>query len=198
MGKETSGLQTQETNKVTYGLENVHFSVITERPDGTHEYGTPIPIRGAVELGLEPQGEAIKLKADNIIYFADESNEGYTGTLKVFLLPEEFMQQVLGETIEGGLVTEKAGIPKKSFALMFQFEGDKNAVRHVLYNCNAKRPKVSSATKDGANYNNDELSFEASPRPKDKVIKRKTNKNTAKDIYDNWFKAVPDVTSVGG
>ena len=190
--------QTAEKNKVMFGLKNVHYAVVTENEDGKHSYGTPKPIRGSVQLSLEPQGEMVKLKADNIDYFTDESNDGYSGTLKVFLLPDDFRQEILGEEKANGFVTERADAHKKLFALMFQFEGDKNAVRHVLYNCSAKRPKIESSTKDGSNYNNDELSFNASPRPQDKVVKRKTDKDTPKDVYDGWFSKVPDVTQVGG
>lgn len=182
-----------EENKVTYGLENVHYAVITSEKKGKIEYATPKPIPGGVEISLEPKGEIFAIKADNIDFYKTESNEGYEGTLKVVNLPEAFKQEVLGEKVEGGLTSEYSNAAKNSFALLFQFEGDAHATRHVLYNCTAKRPKVTSTTKDGNNYNTDELSFSASPRSTDKVVKRKTNKDTPTETYNKWFEKVPEI-----
>lgn len=188
--------QVTEKNKITFGLENVHYAVMTENSDGSISYGKPMPIKGAVELSLEPQGEEGKFKADNIDYFISESNEGYTGTLKVAILPDHFKQEILGEIIKNNIVIEVANNSQKSFALLFQFEGDKKGIRHVLYKCDAKRPKVASATKDGSNYNTDELSFTASARSIDKVVKIRTNESTDSSVYNAWFNAVPEVPSL--
>lgn len=125
-----------EQNKVTFGLQDVHWAEVTkEGSDGALTYGSVERLRGAAELTLDPTGDSGSYKADNINYYTAESNDGYTGTLKVANLTQEFLTRVLGETIDSTskVVTELASSEKKYFALMFRFEGDKKETLHVLY-----------------------------------------------------------------
>ena len=49
-------------------------------------------------------------------------------------------------TTKSGLQYEVADANPKAFALLFQFEGDDHATRHVLYYCKASRPTLASQT----------------------------------------------------
>lgn len=180
-------------NKVTYGLQDVHWAVVTqEAANGALTYGSVRPLRGAAELTLEPIGDSGTYKADNINFYMSESNDGYKGTLKVALLSQEFLTEVLGEKLDASskIVTEISDSEKKYFALLFRFEGDKKETLHVLYYCFASRPALGSKTKSGSDINEVELSFTASPRPLDKVVRRKTTEETSETIRQNWFKSV--------
>lgn len=177
-------------NKVTFGLENCHYAPATILPDGTMTYEEPIPFPGAVDLTLDVNGDLIEFEADNIVYYTSADNKGYTGKLNMALIHDHFLVSCLGEELdtEDGVQTERSNALTKPFALMFQFEGDKNAVRHVMYHCSANRPSIGSAT--GKNPNTSELDFNATPRPIDKAVKTKTTGTTKPEIYDNWFSAV--------
>ena len=109
-----------------------------------------------------------------------------------------FTTKILGEIKDAqtGVLTEKADAEFTSFALMFEFSGDKNKTRHVLYYCSASRPGNGSKTKNGTNVNERELGFKASPRPLDSVVKRSITSADNKEIYDNWFKKVYEPTAV--
>ena len=49
---------------------------------------------------------------------------------------------------------------------------------------------MGSKTKSGSDINEVELNFTASPRPLDKVVRRKTTEETSDEIRQNWFKEV--------
>ena len=180
----------QVENKVTFGLENVHWSKPTIQAGDEIQYSNPEKMPGSVELQLDPQSTDIKLKADNIDYYVSQSNDGYTGKLVFYNVSEEFLQYAVGEEQVDELIAERSSSHGNPITLLFQIEGDKHAVRHCLTQVVVKRPKVGSTTKDGNNYNKVELEFIASPRPNDKVVKYKTSKKTTPATYKAFFDSV--------
>lgn len=174
-------------------MENVYYAKATLNPEtGEITYDTPVRFPGAVELSIEPSGDLIKFKADNVDYYTSPNNQGYDGTYTCARIPEEFAVEILGEKVDDTdkVQTEYANAETSPFALMFQFEGDKTATRHVLYYCTANRPSIGSTTKDSGDPNTSELTFSAGPRPSDKAVKTKTRPDTPSTVYDKWFTKV--------
>lgn len=188
-----------QENKVVFGLTNVHVAEITET-DGKTTYGTPYRVPGAVEIGLTPRGDMVEFYADNMVYYAASNNQGYDGSLSIANLPESFVTGILGEQKHevDGVITEVASAKGKSFALLFEFDGDVKATRHVLYNCSASRPTVGGSTKtNSAEPKPNELTFIAGPRAEDEFVKTKTGAETPDTVYNNWYKAVYAATPAG-
>ena len=176
-------------NKVKYGLKNVHYAVITET-GGVITYDTPKPIPGAVSLTLSPRGERTDFYADDMLYYTSATNDGYEGDLEVALFPDEFKKDVLGykEDANGVLFEDANAIPK-NFALLFEFSGDKNAVRHVLYNVSPSRPNLQSSTKTNTSEPQTEtMSIIASPAPDTGMVKAKVEPGQAQ--YNTWYQQV--------
>lgn len=185
-------------NKVKYGLSNVYYSVVTETLDSatgnyTYSYATPVAIKGAVNLSLEAQGEQSTFRADNVDYFVTSSNNGYEGDLEVALIPDSFKTDCLGyKTDANGILYETVDAKPQAFALLFQFEGDDKARRHVMYNCIASRPSVASqTTEETIEPVTDTLSITAIARLSDGIVKASTklDDNTSTQ-YNNWFTTV--------
>lgn len=134
-------------NKVVFGLEKVAFAVATIASDGTATYATPIMCPGARSISMEPQGDLEPWYADNIAYYVSDNFNSYSGDLEVAKFPDAIMSAIWHEaTATNGVRYEEIGVEAVHFALLFEFKGDAEKVRHVFYNCTGTRPAVSSAT----------------------------------------------------
>ena len=178
------------SNKVKFNVCNVHYALVTKEGEG-YQFGTPIPMPGAVSISLDPNGEPESFYADGIEYYTISNNMGYDGDFEVALIPESFRVDVLKETADGNKVlVENAQAETANFALLFEFDGDKHKIRHVLYNCSAARPGMSGKTNEASREVQPEtLSISARPLANGLVKARTGNETTAK-AYDDWYKQV--------
>lgn len=123
------------TNKVEFGLKNVHFAEWTEA-DGVVTIGTPVKEPGAVEMSLDITASEKKFHADDIVYYVFSTLSGRTGSLTMAKFSDAFKLKYLGYKTDtkGGLVKVDNAKPVP-FVLIFEGDGDAHKVRHVLYNC---------------------------------------------------------------
>jgi phi13 family phage major tail protein len=188
-------------NKVKYNLKNVHAAILTKGDDGTYTYAKPVAIPGAVSLSLDAEGESNPFYADGVVYFRSTSNNGYSGDLEMALIPEWFRTDILQEEKDSnGVLIERSDITESVyFALLFEFDGDQKAIRHVMYNCTASRPTIESQTKESSiEPGTETLSITADPR-EDGLVKSRTGDETTTATYNNWYKNVyvPSATTGG-
>lgn len=182
-------------NKIKYGLCNVHIASVTIAQGGAVTFGTPEALPGAKSLSLEPKGETSDFYADNEIFYTATKNDGYTGTLEMAELTPSFIKSYLGATESTNkLLVERSSDEPKYFALLYQFEGDAKATKHILYYCKAARPTDSAATAEGSvEPGTVSLEFTAQPLPGSKVVKSKTIDGTTASTYSTWFTSAPVV-----
>ena len=182
-------------NKIKYNLKNVHAAKLTESVvDGAvkYTYAAPQAIPGAVSISLDAEGDSSPFYADGIVYFRSVANNGYSGELEIALIPEWFRTDILQETLDSnGMLVEKSDQSESvKFALLFEFDGDVRAIRHVMYNCTASRPSIESETKeDTIEPGTEKLSLTADPR-EDGLVKSRTGDTTSAETYQNWYKSV--------
>ena len=182
-------------NKVKYNLKNVHAAKLTETvTDGvtSYAYAAPRAIPGAVSISLDAEGDSTPFYADGIVYFRSVANNGYSGDLQMALIPEWFRTEILRETLDSNnVLVERADHTESvKFALLFEFDGDVRAIRHVMYNCTASRPSIESETKeDTIEPGTETLSLTADPR-EDGLVKCRTGDDTDAATYQNWYSAV--------
>ena len=183
-------------NKIKYGVKNVHYAVATIGENNSATFGTPVALPGAVSLTLDQEGESNNFYADNRVYFTAFGNDGYTGSLELALIPDSFRTDVLGEVLDNkGVLIENQNAQTIHFALMFQFEGDEHATRHVIYNCVASRPSVSGNTKEATispeteTINITATSIYLSALDMD-IVKARTGDNTDTATYNGWMSTV--------
>ena len=179
-------------NKVKFGLNKVHWAKITAwSDDGVPTFATPVRLPGAVSLSVDASGGADNFYADNGVYYVINNNSGYEGDLEVALITTDFATEILGEQLDSkGVLVERNDAELAQFALLFEFEGDKNKIRHVLYCCSASRPATeSSTTEEETEVKTETLSLKATALPSG-LVKSKTCESTDETTYNNWYGAV--------
>jgi phi13 family phage major tail protein len=184
-------------NKIKYGIKNCYYAKATIAADGSATYDTPVALPGAVSLTLDASGDINKFYADNIVYWQGLANNGYTGSIELALVPDSFKKDILGQVEQATDKTlyetmQSTGSP---FALMFQFEGDVKATRHVLYNCVANRPSQNGTTKNESiepqteTINIEAASIYVSALDAD-LVKCSTTDTTTTSVYNAWTTSV--------
>lgn len=183
-------------NKVKYNLKNTHYAKITTDEAGEVTFEEPVAIPGSVSISLEAQGEISPFYADGIVYYKTAANNGYEGDLEIALVPESFRTDILGEVLDTKKVlVESADAKQSAFALLFEFDGDEKAIRHVLYNCTATRPSIESKTKeDTIEPVTETLTISATPLD-DGRIKARTGDSTDAEAYSGWYDAVYEAST---
>ena len=189
------------SNKVKFGLKNLYIAPVTEGEGNAITFGTPVSWPGSVSLTMEPQGDTSAFYADDGKYYVTTSNAGYDVTLETALVPDWFTEQYLGETVDsdGNLVEQTIDTPEK-FAALFEFTGDKKAMRHCLFYCQASRPTIEGETKgESAEVKTESISFNAMAIPGTNIIKKRSTDNTDATAYNNWYQTVtiPGFTTEG-
>lgn len=176
-----------DDNKVQFNLKNVHVAVL----NGDNTYGTPIAVPGAVSLALDPEGEVTPFYADGIIYYQSVRNNGYSGDLEVAKYPDKVLTDVWGYTLNTEKVlVEDANVEPKSFALLYQIDGDTTESLYCLYNCTGTRPGIGSTTNTETKEPHTQKStIAAVPLTSGKVMAR-TTADTAEAVRKAWFSAV--------
>lgn len=184
-------------NKVKFNLKNAHYALLTFDDKDTPVFGTPVRMPGAVSISLDANGEPENFYADGIAYYVINNNMGYDGDLELAMIPESFRTDVLKETLDdNGVLIENSESDLAPFALLFEFDGDKKHIRHVLYNCSASRPGIEGKTnEEEKEVQTETLTIKATPLPSG-MVKAKTGNTTSESTYNDWYSQVyiPTVT----
>lgn len=179
------------SNKITFGLRNVHYALATFTDDNW-SFDAPKELIGAQEFSSELVGGTSQVYADDKILHTLVSNSGQTITLKLTELSDEFKKDIFGyiEDKNKNLI-EVTNAEVKTFALGYEIQGDTKARRVWYFLCTAT--PVGQATKskaDSIEANSVSLTITARPiEINDKeVIRAIASKGDTN--YDTFFDAV--------
>ena len=166
-------------NKVKFGLSNVHVLFIDsyDAEKGTYTYEKKddtttdniLPLPGAVNLSLDPQGDKTEFYADDIAYFVQNANTGYSGDLEIATIPDWFRQKALGEVVDkNGVQLESSDAIIKEFVMMFEIKGDATKTRFIAYRNTISRPSIKGQTVESSiTPNTDAMTITTMPREND-------------------------------
>lgn len=187
-------------NKVVFGLSNVHIAKLTEK-DGNITYGAPFALPGAVNLSMDKEGATTIFNADNIAYYKKASNNGYSGSLEIADVVEQFLTEILGQSKDSnGALFENADDIVSRFALMCEIDGDKRKRRIVFYDCLAERPSLEySTTEEEVEVKTATMDLTISPRTTDKEVKSVLELNESNsEVFNTFFTKVYEKNTSAG
>ena len=132
-------------NVVRFGLSNVHYAIWN---DEQSKFETPVRIPGAVSLSLSREGQNNVFHADNVPFYSNDTNSGYSGTLTVASVADQVLTDLVGYIKDdNGLVVEDANGIQKTFALLYEVSSNEEPQRFAFYNCTLSRPEQEANTK---------------------------------------------------
>ena len=179
-------------NKVNWGLALSSWGKITVDGNGNDVYGAPTPFNTHRQLNWTQAGDVVKVFANGTVIYVGRQNSGYTGTMELTSLDDEFAKWILGESVDSKNVQYEVKEPTVNrFYLIWEWIQDAKNTRHIMYNITATRPDLSSTTKgDGdsltAQYTT--INLTAIPRA-DGIVKAKTRVDVDATAYSGWFSA---------
>ena len=186
---------------VRFGLKNVHYSKYTPGSgDAAGTYATPVPMPGAVQMTTSPEGDSSTFYADDRAFYVVETNNGYSGTIQVAAVADQFLTDVLGYETDAtsGLTYETTDVQPASVALLFEIDGNVEKQRFCLYNVTFSRMESEANTKaDSTDPDTVTLNFTAIGRTftigeEDKNVVKAvcSNSGSDHDAYDAFFTKV--------
>lgn len=179
-------------NRVNWGLAASAWGKITQDAQGNDVYGPPVRFLGNRQVNFDPAGDLIKVFADGTVIFVGRQNSGYTGSLELTNLDDEFAKWALSESVDSNNVQyeEKEPVVNR-FYLLFEWVQDAKNTRHIMYNITASRPSMSAITagdNDSKTAQYRTVNLTAIPRA-DGIVKASTRVDVNSTVYENWFSA---------
>ena len=179
-------------NRVNWGLALSAWGKITVDANGNDVYGAPNMFLGNRQVNWDPAGDLVKVFADGTVIYTGRQNSGYTGSLELTNLDDDFAKWALSESVDSKnvQVEEKEPVVNR-FYLLWEWVQDAKNTRHVMYNITASRPSMSATTagdNDSKTAQYRTLNLTAIPRA-DGVVKASTRVDVDSTTYNNWFSA---------
>lgn len=178
-------------NKVQFNLKKVHYAVMNTG-GSTPTWATPVPVPGAVNISLKAQGKLNKFYADGMVYYQSSSNAGYEGDLEMARFIDKMLQDVWGYISDATskVMIETVNAEPKSFALLFQIDGDAGNDLYCLYNCTGTRPGIAAATSTETKEPQTQTSTISVAPLENGYVFARTTAETSEDVRNSWFTKV--------
>lgn len=154
------------TNKVKFGLSNVHYAVATVSEAGAVTYGNWSALPNGISLTTDSNTNTSTQYADNVLVYEGSTVTSTTLELELTVIPKAFLTDILGYKVgsDGGLV-QPAGAITKKIALWFEMDGDVKKSRVCYFLCSVSDvPGENAQTKtESITFANKKLNLTAYP-----------------------------------
>ena len=170
------------SNKVEFGISNLHIGLYTVSDQDVVTMGTPYHQKGAKNFSPDQDSNDSPYYADDMLWWNEFTDGAITGDLEVALFDDAFKTQFLGyrTLADGGLAQVKNAV-KPNVYIAFEIKGDKEKRRVIFYNC-----QLGTITREYAGIED-----------KKEPISEKINVSVAGDNATGATKAVYKKTDAG-
>lgn len=179
-------------NKVMWGLAASAWGKITVDGNGNDVYGTPTRFLGDRQINFSPAGDLVKVFADGTVIYVGKENSGYTGSMELTNMDDEFAKWALSEEVDSKNVQYEIKEPTVNrIYLIWEWVQDAKNTRHIMYNVTVSRPDNNATTAgdgDSKTAQYQTVNLTAIPR-EDGIVKAKTRVDVDETTYNNWFNA---------
>lgn len=179
-------------NKVNWGLALSAWGKITVDANGNDVYGTPNMFLGDRQVNFSPSGDLVKVFADGTVIYVGKENSGYTGSLELTNMDDEFAKWALSEEVDSKNVQYEVKEPVVNrIYLLWEWVQDAKNTRHIMYNVTVSRTDLNATTAgdgDSKTAQYQTVNLTAIPRA-DGIVKAKTRVDVDATTYNNWFNA---------
>ena len=154
-----------DPNKIYYGIKNLYFFEYNVDPEtGVVTFGTPYHQESARNFGPDQDSNFEDIDADDTIWHTDATEGPITGDIEVVRFDDDFKVRFMGyvRTTAGGL-GKPINPVKPQVCVAFEYSGDKENRREVLYNValgNITR-EFETTTRESKNVKYDTLNIRA-------------------------------------
>jgi|SRR5690554_245194 len=186
------------SNKVTFGLSNVHYSLTSISSEGVWTFAEPKKLIGAQEITTEAIGGSTQVYADDKVIATLVSNSGTTVTLKMTEIDDVFKKDIFGfKTDSNGNLVEVLNSEIKTFALGYEIQGDIKARRIWYFLCTATPSGESSKSKtDSIEANSISLNITARPIEAGNDLVIRTISNLGDTNYNTFLSTAPVIPNL--
>lgn len=179
-------------NKVNWGLAASAWGKITVDANGNDVYGAPVMFLGDRQVNFTPAGDLVKVFADGTVIYVGKENSGYTGSLELTNMDDDFAKWALSEEVDSKNVQYEIKEPVVNrIYLLWEWVQDQKNTRHIMYNITVSRPDQNATTagdNDSKTAQYQTVNLTAIPRA-DGIVKAKTRVDVDATTYNNWFNA---------
>ena len=184
------------------GLNDLHFAILTEDTKDTLTYELPEPMVGAINATINPAVNTQELYADDQLWESVSALGKVDVEVETADLPLEIRAKILGNSIEEGVLVEKATDVPPHIALGFKSLKSNGKYRYIWLLKGVAQPMAEdfSTKKDNVEHKTPKVKFTFMARVHDGEWKRTADEDSVDFLgAATWFEQVPgDTTVLGG
>lgn len=149
-----------------WGISKLGFAKLTRGASGV-TFAAPVPMPGARQLTMNPEGGSEDFHADNGVYFTTTKNNGRSGSVEVAELSDDLRVLIFNDIIDGnGVCLEDADAEPAEGAIVFDVENEdsEHPTHFVMFDVKFSRPSGEhNTTEDNITPDTVSMDYRAIP-----------------------------------